>query len=88
MLFLVTLFPAYFLFCTAKLQEVCVNTYFFYKQNFIYYAFDRFLSVKQIKTALFGHSKTPALVAKPTERGLLSTILNLGSLLNNQAKLI
>ena len=69
MLFLVTLFPAYFLFCTAKLQEVCVNTYFFYKQNFICYALSRFLSIEQSTALLLGHNKTPALVAKPTERG-------------------
>lgn len=69
MLFLVTLFPVYFSFCAAKLQVVCVNAYFFYKQNFICYAFSMFLSIEQSTALLLGHNKTPALVGQADRSG-------------------
>lgn len=46
------------------------NAYFFYKQNFIYYLLDRFLSVKQSKTAFLRHSKTPAPVGNADSTGV------------------
>lgn len=69
MLFLVTLFSVYFSFCAAKLQAVCIDTYFFYKQNFIYYAFSGFLSIEKSTALLLGHNKTPALVGQADRSG-------------------
>lgn len=46
------------------------NAYFFYKQNFIYHVLNRFLSVKQIKTAFLRHSKTPAPVGNADSTGV------------------
>lgn len=69
MFFLVALFPVCFSFCAAKLQAVCTNAYFFYKRNFIYYAFSMFLSIEQSTALLLGHNKTPALVGQADRSG-------------------
>lgn len=68
MLSLVTLFTVFFVMHIYPPINM-YNTYLFYKQNFMHYAFSMFLSIEQSTALLLGHNKTPALVGQADRSG-------------------